>query len=143
MKQEIKLTVDTLVKTERAGVANILLIQRKNEPYEGKWALPGGFVENDEDLEDAAKRELNEETNIEVNEIKQLAAFGNPDRDPRGRIVTVAFLAEVPFQLAKSSSDAAKADWFPLDGLPPLAFDHDQIIERAKFHWRENDGIQY
>lgn len=130
MNQNIKLTVDAVIFAERAGVKHILLIQRKNPPFQGQWALPGGFVEDDEDLETAARRELKEETGIEADELKQVGAFGKPGRDPRGRTVSVAFQGNVAFQMAKADTDAEAVDWHPIDGLPDLAFDHGEILSK-------------
>ena len=112
----------------------VLLIQRKHDPFAGKWALPGGFVNEEEPIGDAAKRELQEETGLEGIELEQLHAFGNPGRDPRGWTITVAFLARVNPKLLKpqASDDAAEVKWFPLDKLPSLAFDHAEIIGRAR-----------
>ncbi|MBR1464581.1 MAG: NUDIX hydrolase [Prevotella sp.] len=124
-------TADCVVFT--AGMEpQVLLIQRGNEPFKGKWALPGGFMNMDETAEQCAKRELMEETGVCVNEVKQIGAYSEVDRDPRGRTVTVAFLSvvEMPLRVA-GGDDAAKAEWFPLNALPPLAFDHDMILRDA------------
>jgi 8-oxo-dGTP diphosphatase len=112
----------------------VLLIKRKGEPFAGTWALPGGYVEEMEPLRDAARRELKEETGLDGIELEQLHAFGDPGRDPRGWTITVAFLARVePARLKPvAADDAAEVDWFPLDGLPKLAFDHAEIIGRAR-----------
>jgi 8-oxo-dGTP diphosphatase len=131
MEQNIKLTVDAVIFAERAGVKNVLLIQRKNPPFQDQWALPGGFVEDDEDLETAARRELKEETGIDADDLKQVGAFGKPGRDPRGRTVSVAFQGIVAFQMAEADTDAKAVDWHPIDGLPDLAFDHNEIISQA------------
>lgn len=124
-------TADCVVLT--AGMEpQVLLIQRGNEPFKGKWAFPGGFMNMDETAEQCAKRELMEETGMSVNEMKQIGAYSDVDRDPRGRTVTVAFLSvvEMPLRVA-GGDDAAKAEWFPLNALPPLAFDHDMILRDA------------
>ena len=110
----------------------VLLIQRGNEPYKGCWALPGGFMDMDETLEQCALRELKEETGLTPSgDITELKSFSTVDRDPRGRTITVAFLIEMPLTEAKGGDDAAEARWFPLNELPSLAFDHDEIIKEA------------
>ncbi|MBN2339893.1 MAG: NUDIX hydrolase [Deltaproteobacteria bacterium] len=115
-----------------AGQRTVLLIQRGKPPFEGRWALPGGFVEMDEDLQTAAARELAEETQVRVNELLQVGAFGDPKRDPRGRNISVAYTAIIETPLSPYAGDDAKATRvFPLDELPPLAFDHDTIIKSA------------
>ncbi len=122
-------TVDALIFT-RGAPRRILLIRRGSEPYQGRWALPGGFVEEDEDLEPAARRELEEETGLRGVALEQLRAFGRPGRDPRGRVIAVAYVGlveSVPPAVA-GADDAAEARWFPVDALPPLAFDHEEII---------------
>lgn len=108
---------------------NILLIQRKNHPYKGMWALPGGFVDENEDLETAAHRELKEETSIEVEKLTQIKAFGKPGRDPRQHTVSIAF-AGVAVRNARvqAADDAKDAKWFDRNNLPDLAFDHAEII---------------
>ncbi len=122
-------TVDVILLTED-DIPEILLIQRKNNPYQNLWAFPGGFLDMDEDIETAAKRELQEETSIERVEIKQFKTYGAPDRDPRGRTVSVvyyAFVKEKPEAIAMD--DAKDASWFKMNDLPELAFDHQLIIE--------------
>ncbi len=110
----------------------VLLIQRANEPYQGSWCLPGGFVDLDEDLPDACARELKEETALRPAALVQVGAFGTPGRDPRGRNVTVAFLAMIaPGATAAAGDDAAGAAWHPIDKLPALGFDHAEIIAAA------------
>jgi 8-oxo-dGTP diphosphatase len=125
-------TVDIVVLQQTVNGARLLLIQRKNEPFQHSWALPGGFVEQDEDLYDAARRELSEETGINVRHIDQLKAFGKPHRDPRGHMVSVAFLAIVGENtVAEAADDATDAQWFSVNDLPNLAFDHAEIISFA------------
>jgi 8-oxo-dGTP diphosphatase len=126
-------TVDIVVVTREAQ-PRVLLIRRKKEPFAGAWAIPGGFVDPGETLAAAAERELREETGVENVALEQLAAFGDPGRDPRGWTVSVAFLAQVdPNTSATAADDAAAVDWHPLDALPQaLAFDHDKILARAR-----------
>ncbi len=123
--------VDCIVFSENKK--EILLIQRAQEPFKQMWALPGGFIEMEETLEESAMRELEEETGLRRIPLKQLAAFGNPGRDPRGRTISVVFWAEVKASQVniKAGSDAAEAQWFSVSHLPVLAFDHQQIIETA------------
>lgn len=128
------LTVDIVTFTLRESALSVLLIQRGGEPYKGKWALPGGFVKMEESLERSAERELFEETGIGDVYLEQLYTYGDPHRDPRGRVVTVAYFAIIPSDrpLRESGgSDAAQASWFPVDELPELAFDHTEIIQYA------------
>ncbi len=131
---KLTMTTDIVIFTIRADRLEILLIDRQNPPYQGKWALPGGLVEEDEDLDVCARRELEEETKVTGVELEQLHAFGAPHRDPRGRLVTVAYYTLVrPDRLyPKAGSDAAAVRWFAVDELSPLAFDHEQIIAMAR-----------
>ena len=123
-----------LVVVSRERRRRVLLIRRGKEPFKGKWALPGGFVNENEPLEAAARRELEEETGLRVSKLEQLAAFGDPGRDPRGWIVSVVFLIQVdPHRVnPKAADDAADAAWHFLNDLPPLAFDHAEILALAK-----------
>lgn len=108
----------------------VLLIQRGNEPYKGHWAFPGGFMDMDETTEQCAIRELEEETGLQVSEVKQIGAYSRVDRDPRGRTITVAYLARIAnAEEVNGQDDAAKAEWFPINNLPPLAFDHEDIMK--------------
>ena len=111
----------------------VLLIERGKNPYKDFWALPGGFVDMDEDLEAAALRELKEETGVKNVFIEQLYTFGTPNRDPRGRVITVAYFALINLteHPVKASSDARNVNWFEIDKLPQLAFDHQNILETA------------
>lgn len=127
-------TVDIVVYGYDGGKElKLLLIQRGSDPFKGSWALPGGFVDMDEDLETAALRELEEETGVRDLFVEQLYTFGKPGRDPRGRVISVGYFSLVNLQdhPAVAASDAAKAEWFPLNKLPELAFDHSQIISMA------------
>lgn len=110
---------------------NVLLIERGVEPYKGRWAFPGGFLRMDESTETGALRELQEETGMEGAYIKQFHTFSDPNRDPRERVLTVAYYALVRMQEVKGGDDAAKAEWFALDEVPSLAFDHDHILRIA------------
>lgn len=126
-------TVDIIVFTIESGRLKVLLIRRGQYPFEGMWALPGGFVGIDESLKRAAYRELKEETGVRAGHLQQLGAFGRPDRDPRERIITVAFYsAMVRERLAfKAASDASDAALFDLAEVPALASDHNLILRRA------------
>lgn len=136
-RQEFKrpaITVDIVIFTLHEERLKVLLIKRRNEPFRGVSAIPGGFMEIDESLEDAAARELHEETGLSGLYLEQLYTFGEPSRDPRDRIISVAYFALVPSKDAlevKAGDDAAEADWYPVDDLPPLAFDHTDILDYA------------
>ena len=127
------LTVDCIVFGLDDDDLKVMLIQRDLEPFEGCWALPGGFVHVDETLEEAAYRELSEETGITNVFLEQLYTFGAIERDPRERVVSVAYYALVNLEghKIKASSDARNAAWFSISDIPPLAFDHDKIYEIA------------
>jgi 8-oxo-dGTP diphosphatase len=136
---KLTMTTDVAIFTIREERLEILLIQRGNPPFQGHWALPGGIVEEDEDLDVCARRELEEETGVTGLELEQFHSFGAPGRDPRGRYVTVAYLTLVrPKRLSpKAASDAAGVRWFAIDSLPPVAFDHGEIIAMARRRlWR-------
>ncbi|NLZ07371.1 MAG: NUDIX hydrolase [Phycisphaerae bacterium] len=127
-------TVDAAVFRFARGKAWLLLVERKKEPYKGQWAIPGGFVEMDEELEDAVARELKEETGLTGIALEQLRAFGTVGRDPRGRQITVVFtgIAAKGQTIVRGGDDAAEARWFPIDRLPEnLAFDHDRVTRAA------------
>ena len=124
-------TADCIVYNQEGETISVLLIKRKNEPFKDCWAFPGGFVNIDESAEEAAIRELKEETGLEVSRIEQLKAYSNPDRDPRERVITIAFIAESQIKVVKGGDDAKEARWFDISNLPPLAFDHEQILKDA------------
>lgn len=128
------LTVDIVIFTLRENHLQGLLVRRADEPFAGMWALPGGFVHLEEGLEEAALRELGEETGLTEAYLEQLYTYGDPLRDPRGRVVTVAYFALIPADAPvrfEGGRDAAQASWFCLNQLPPLAFDHAEIVAYA------------
>jgi 8-oxo-dGTP diphosphatase len=123
-------TVDVVILTMRRRRLEALLVKRKRWPFDGLWAIPGGFVAADESLEDAARRELEEEAGVRDVYLEQLYTFGDPHRDPRARVITVVYYALIrvdELQLV-AADDAAESAWFPVDTLPPLAFDHESIL---------------
>jgi 8-oxo-dGTP diphosphatase len=131
--------VDVIVLTIVGDDLKVLLIRRGQEPFKGRWAIPGGFVEMDESLEAAARRELQEETGVkDVTGLEQLHTFGDPHRDPRGRTISVAYyvLLDSARLTVQAADDAAEAGWFSMFALPPLAFDHDVILAAALNHLR-------
>ncbi len=142
--QHIKVSVDAVVfgYTSKEGLS-VLLIQRKIAPFKGMWALPGGLVGDHESLEQAVERELKEETGISINYLEQLYSFGQPDRDPRNRVISITYYGLVKpdaFEL-QANTDAADVAWSNIRSLPPLAFDHQQIIQVA--HERLKSKILY
>ena len=125
-------TVDVVMMTLRQRDLQVLLIKRRSWPYVGMWAIPGGFVNVDESLEDAVKRELQEETGLQDVYLEQLYTFGDPGRDPRTRVITVVYFALIDYERLKgvrAADDAADVNWFSVYDLPPLAFDHENIIQ--------------
>ncbi|MEL7538820.1 MAG: NUDIX domain-containing protein [Pseudomonadota bacterium] len=126
-------TVDIAIFSIRHDALNVLLIKRAQAPFAGEWALPGGFVGIDEALEVAAARELNEETGVDAGYLEQLYTFGAPQRDPRERVISVAYFALIPSDRLeiRAASDAEGVAWFPVSELPALAFDHDKILATA------------
>lgn len=127
-------TTDVVLFTIREQKLQLLLIRRRNPPFQGQWALPGGFIDMDEDLAACALRELKEETGIANVYLEQLYTFGKPGRDPRERVISVAYYGLAPSEnlTLEPASDATAAAWFALDALPALAFDHQEIVEKAR-----------
>jgi len=136
-------TTDIVIFTIRREELEVLLVKRGGDPYQGYWALPGGFVDIDEDLEACALRELEEETGVTGVYLEQLYTFGAPDRDPRERVISVTYYAMVPAERVnpQAASDADDVGWFEVDRLPPLAFDHESIIAMA--HKRLASKLDY
>ncbi len=132
------LTADAMVLTFNGRTLEILLIQRGIEPYKGSWALPGGFMQMDETIEQCTARELEEETSLKNVYLQQFGCFSTVDRDPRGRVVTVASYALVRKSEVKGGDDAMDARWFEIGNLPELAFDHHIIIEKGLKRLRED-----
>lgn len=136
-------TVDIAVMCKFDNTTKILLIQRGNEPFKNKWALPGGFVEMDETLEESAVRELHEETELQGVKLRQFRAYGDPGRDPRGRTISVVFygFTEATNSLVAGSDDAKNAGWFGLKEIPEMAFDHNLILKQLLAHLRESGTL--
>ena len=133
-------TVDIVLFTIKDGELKALFVKRGIEPFKGRWVIPGGFVRENEALDDAAKRELEEETGVKDIYLEQLYTFGKPKRDPRGRVITVAYIALVNSDGIKlhARTDAVDAQWFSVKKLPDLAFDHDDILKYAlkRLKWK-------
>jgi 8-oxo-dGTP diphosphatase len=127
------LTADIVLFGKEKNRLHVLLIERANDPFKGAWAFPGGFMDEDETIEACAARELKEETGLTGISLEQFHVFSEPGRDPRGRTVSVAFIAFIPMDIhqGKAGDDAANVGWFPVDSLPELAFDHDQVMKIA------------
>lgn len=131
-EKNIAVTVDAVIFYRKVNILNVLLIRRKNEPFRDQWALPGGFLEENEKMEEGAKRELKEETGLKIEKLQQVGAFGAPGRDPRGRTISIAFVGLLDAEpKLKASDDALEVRWFDLKDLPDLAFDHREIISEA------------
>jgi 8-oxo-dGTP diphosphatase len=131
-QSKIFVAVDAVILKTINNTNYLLLIKRKNEPYQNAWALPGGFVDEHEGLEEAAERELYEETQIKAFDLIQLKAFGKPYRDPRNHVVSIAFLGFAATNAEPiAADDANEAQWFSVNELPNLAFDHEEIINFA------------
>jgi 8-oxo-dGTP diphosphatase len=136
----VSVAVDLVIFTVREGALQVLLIERGVPPYKGQWALPGGFVLERETLEEAARRELQEETGLKDVYLEQLYTFGDPDRDPRGRTIAVAYFALTPPAPLHASTDAANAAWHPAAAAPKLAFDHAKILKAGQQRLRAKLG---
>ena len=125
-------TADAVLFAERDGQIYVLLIRRGNEPYKGCWAFPGGFLEMDETVAHCAERELEEETGIQLTGMQLSGIYSDVERDPRGRVITAAYTAMTTMPEATAADDAAAAQWWPINALPKLAFDHKTILKDAK-----------
>ena len=125
-------TADAVLFAEKEGQIYVLLIKRGNEPNKGYWAFPGGFLNMDETVARCAERELEEESGIVLTGMQLVGIYSDVERDPRGRVITAAYTAMTTMPEAVASDDAAAAQWWPLNDLPELAFDHDKILEDAK-----------
>lgn len=124
-------TADAVLFAEKQSQLYVLLIQRGNDPYKGYWAFPGGFLNMDETVARCAERELEEETSIVLTGMQLSGVYSDVERDPRGRVITAAYTAMTTMPQATAADDAAAAQWWPLNELPPLAFDHDKILADA------------
>ncbi len=124
-------TTDCVIFGYDGKQLSVLLIQRANEPYKGHWAFPGGFLNIDESAEEGALRELKEETGLEGISLQQFHTFSDPHRDSRERVISIAFYGKIDICEVKGDDDAADARWFPIDCLPPLAFDHEKMLALA------------
>jgi 8-oxo-dGTP diphosphatase len=127
-------TTDALIFNISSKQPKVLLVKRGHEPYKGRWAVPGGFIEIDEELEDSAARELEEETGLRGIALEQLHTFGTIGRDPRGRMITIVFMGFITEgqDKIKAGDDAAEAQWFDIDQLPEnMAFDHSEVMKLA------------
>jgi 8-oxo-dGTP diphosphatase len=131
--ESLRVTVDIVIFTLRNSSLQVLLVKRGVPPFEGQYAIPDGFIRGDESLEEAALRELHEETGVRNVFLEQLYTFGDPKRDPRSRVITVAYYALIASDKLSlvAGADAAEAQWFPANSLPPLAFDHKSILDYA------------
>lgn len=140
--EHMAVTTDCVIFTYEDWKLKVLLIRRGGEPYEGQWAFPGGFLKMDETAREGALRELREETGVEPSAIGQLGVFSDVDRDPRERVITIAWYALVKPSEVVGGDDADEAAWFPVDDLPPLAFDHREIFETAMEQLRRDIHFQ-
>ena len=129
--EHMAVTTDCVIFTYEDWMLKVLLVRRGGEPYKGEWAFPGGFLKNDETAKAGAIRELYEETALETNTIRELGVFSDPNRDPRERVITIAYYALIKPSEVVGGDDADEAAWFPIQKLPQLAFDHQQIFDAA------------
>ena len=133
-------TVDIVIFTIQNNDLKVLLVKRDIEPFKGKWAIPGGFVRMEESLEEAAKRELQEETGVKNVYLEQLYTYGDPKRDPRGRVITVSYIALINSESIKlkPDTDVSDAQWFSISKIPSLAFDHKKILSYSlqRLKWK-------
>ena len=135
---QVTMTVDMVIVYKD----HLLLIERRKWPYQGMWALPGGKLDEGESLEQAAARELYEETGVGGIPLLQVHTYSDPGRDPRGRYVSVAYAAVLPHEIAiQAGDDATSADWFPIDHLPLLAFDHARIVHETLAHLHHSERL--
>ena len=134
-------TTDCVIFGYEGNTLKVLLIERGNEPFKGYWAFPGGFLNMEESAEEGAKRELYEETGLKDAVIKQFHTYTDPDRDPRGRVISIAYYALIQISEVKGGDDAAQARWFAIDEVPALAFDHDQMLQDALAKLKSQEGI--
>ncbi len=132
--------VDIIVFTINENQLKVLIVKRNESPFKNKWAIPGGFVRIKESIEEAAARELKEETGVTEEYLEQLYTFGNPDRDPRGRVISVSYMGLINSENTKlkADTDVSEAKFFPISSLPKLAFDHDKILKYAlkRLRWK-------
>lgn len=135
-------TTDCVIFGLEDGLLKVLLVERGDEPSKGCWAFPGGFLNPDETVEQGALRELQEETGLDSAYMEQVGVFSDPDRDPRERVITVAFFSVMHVKNVRAGDDAAKAKWLPVNDLPELAFDHDRILKTALKRFRERLVIE-
>lgn len=135
-------TTDCVIFGLEDGLLKVLLVERGNEPCKGCWAFPGGFLNPDETVEQGALRELREETGFDSAYLEQVGVFSDPDRDPRERVLTVAFFSVMHVRSVRAGDDAAKAKWLQVNDLPELAFDHDLILKAALKRFRERLVIE-
>ena len=136
--EQPSVTTDIVIFTIMDKDLKVLLVKRAQDPFKGKWALPGGFVRINESIDGAAKRELHEETGVKSDYLEQLYTFGEVERDPRGRVITIAYFALIKPRKVKGATDVSEAEWFSVYDYPELCFDHKKILEYAlkRLRWK-------